>query len=797
MTRRIQCGGASLEIDPLTGELTLEDFLNTVPPPHMEPMQTPKVELGSSFGVFGIPFLDNLLGDIYGQLDLIVADMEKFIETLEKKTKELINWRLALMGVTTISAAIPIITREIANLAFRWKAFHQWEKEQKKENQPQDIPDEEIEKKEEISELSGEDQEPPSLGEVEEPLLDDEGNPVHNPDGTPATTVRVFALPRDISDDYDPIPEPGDLTDEELTPEEEEKEEDKELIKVDDDLIKKLVEEFDPQVMSNEDNLEYLLEDGVFILHIKNIVMKRQCIPPGDRVGFECKMLKSIIEPELRKRYSNTFVIRHPNCDRKKGDMPCCSCYPFAQFTEVFKVRTIKRDQFIWWGNACECGQHCKCRCHWEDDIAVTETTFYCDKEVSYGPIGRLRYSYSSKCIFFSSDIIDKRGQLFKYLNNCIIRYEDEQVDWPSHTREICDFCKVMDKYYNKTKWFKYHKSNTDAYIFFSRGEKSTLFQKCKDLLYGTATNWQGDLLAWWDKPSLGHENEKILEYRGITCKCDVARPMCVHIYTGWASEAHTNAVAYLQGHAQRVKYIYSPDFTEEAGDPWWYNDPHDYQSIKKICIFEGYLEHGTPDHVIRFYTYRKLTDRDWFPRLYEKIRKAVLREYPDVPQGLGELAKRIQDFYSWREIDRLLSDVVPVPEIYPELASPEKPLFAARPDGWTVARTYTDNWPEALQPVRDYMRLLDKYYPGWRAFRDTHEGDWWEGFWAQIPDMAGIERTTIFHVDDLQFIPQTYEIRGEPGWWRGFWGPTIRDNMPDPGRPRTYKEVLAVCNRY
>ncbi|ESU35719.1 Chromosome segregation ATPase, partial [Giardia duodenalis] len=172
MTRRIQCGGATLEIDPLTGELTLDDFLNTLPPPHMEPMQTPKVELGASFGVFGIPFIDNLLGDIYGQLDLIAADMEKFIAYLQKKTLDAINWGLVLAGVQTASQAIPIIINEISKLVFRWKAFHQWEKEQKKENQPQDIPDEEIEKKEEISELSGEDQEPPSLGEVEEPLFD-------------------------------------------------------------------------------------------------------------------------------------------------------------------------------------------------------------------------------------------------------------------------------------------------------------------------------------------------------------------------------------------------------------------------------------------------------------------------------------------------------------------------------------------------------------------------------------------------------------------------------------------------
>lgn len=796
MTRRIQCGGATLEIDPLTGELTLEDFLNTLPPPHMEPMQTPKVELGASFGVFGIPFIDNLLGDIYGQLDLIVADMEKFIAYLQKKTLDAINWGLVLAGVTTVSQAIPIIINEISKLVFRWKAFHQWEKEQKKENQPQDIPDEEIEKKEEISELSGEDQEPPSLGEVEEPLFDAEGNPVYNPDGTQATETRVFALPRDISDDYDPIPEPDELTDEELTPEEEEKDEENGLIKVDDDLLMKILQEFDPQDVNNEDNIEYLLDRGVFILRIKNIIMKRKCILGGDRVGFECKMLKSIIEPELRKRYSNTFVIRHPNCDRKRGDMPCCSCYPFAQFTETFKVRTIKRDGPIWAGN--DCKHNCSCRCHWRHDDAVTETTFYCDKEVSYGPIGRLRYAYQSKCIFFSSDIIDKRGQIFKYLNNCIIRYEDEQINWPSRSREICDFCKVMDKYYNTTKKFKYHRTNTEALIFFSRGENSTIFQRCKDLLYGKASDRQGDLLVWWDSPSLGHEDEKILEYRGITCKCDVARPQCTGIYYGWASEAHTNTEAYLKGHAQRVKYIYSPDFQDlQGGDPWWYNDPHDYQSIKKICIFEGYLAHGTPEHVVRFYTYRKLTDPTWFPALYKKIRDTLLKEYPDIPEGLGELGKKMRDYHSWRRIDLLLSDVVPVPEIYPELAAPERPLFAERPDNWTLARTHTDDWPEALYPVRDYVALLNKYYPGWRDFRDAHEGDWWEGFWAQIPDMAGIERTTIFHADDLQFLPQVYEIQGEPSWWRGFWGPTIRDNLPNPDRPRTYKETLQVCDSY
>lgn len=796
MTRRIQCGGASLEIDPLTGELTLEDFLNTLPPPHMEPMQTPKVELGASFGVFGIPFIDNLLGDIYGQLDLIVADMEKFIAYLQKKTLDAINWGLVLAGVTTVSQAIPIIINEISKLVFRWKAFHQWEKEQKKENQPQDIPDEEIEKKEEISELSGEDQEPPSLGEVEEPLFDAEGNPVYNPDGTQATETRVFALPRDISDDYDPIPEPGELTDEELTPEPEEKDEENGLIKVDDDLLMKILQEFDPQDVNNEDNIEYLLDRGVFILRIKNVIMKRKCILGGDRAGFECKMLKSIIEPELRKRYSNTFVIRHPNCDRKRGDMPCCSCYPFAQFTETFKLRIIKRDGPIWAGN--DCNHNCSCRCHWRHDDAVTETTFYCDKEVSYGPIGRLRYAYQSKCIYFSGDIIDKRGQIFKYLNNCIIRYEDEQANWPSRSREICDFCKVMDKYYNTTKKFKYHKTNTEALIFFSRGENSTIFQKCKDLLYGKASDRQGDLLVWWDSPSLGHEDEKILEYRGITCKCDVARPQCTGIYYGWASEAHTNTEAYLKGHAQRVKYIYSPDFNDlQGGDPWWYNDPHDYQSIKKVCVFDGLLEHGTPEHVVRFYTYRKLTDPTWFPALYKKIRDTLLKEYPDIPEGLGELGKKMRDYHSWRRIDLLLSDVVPVSEIYPELAAPERPLFAERPANWTLARTHTDDWPEALYPVRDYVALLNKYYPGWRDFRDAHEGDWWEGFWAQIPDMAGIERTTIFHTNDLVFNSETYTITGEPSWWRGFWGPTIRDNLPNPDRPRTYKETLQVCDSY
>ena len=355
-----------------------------------------------------------------------------------------------------------------------------------------------------------------------------------------------------------------------------------------------------------------------------------------------------------------------------------------------------------------------------------------------------------------------------------------------------------MDKYYNTTKKFKYHKTNTEALIFFSRGENSTIFQKCKDLLYGKATDRQGDLLVWWDSPSLGHEDEKILEYRGITCKCDVARPQCTGIYYGWASEAHTNAEAYLKGHAQRVKYIYSPDFNDlQGGDPWWYNDPHDYQSIKKVCVFDGLLEHGTPEHVVRFYTYRKLTDPTWFPALYKKIRDTLLKEYPDIPEGLGELGKKMRDYHSWRRIDLLLSDVVPVPEIYPELAAPERPLFAERPDNWTLARTHTDDWPEALYPVRDYVALLNKYYPGWRDFRDAHEGDWWEGFWAQIPDMAGIERTTIFREDDLQFLPQMYEIRGEPSWWRGFWGPTIRDNLPNPDRPRTYKETLQVCDSY
>ena len=199
----------------------------------------------------------------------------------------------------------------------------------------------------------------------------------------------------------------------------------------------------------------------------------------------------------------------------------------------------------------------------------------------------------------------------------------------------------------------------------------------------------------------------------------------------------------------------------------------------------------------MRFYTYRKLTDPTWFPALYKKIRDTLLKEYPDIPEGLGELGKKMRDYHSWRRIDLLLSDVVPVPEIYPELAAPERPLFAERPDNWTLARTYTNEWPEALYPVRDYMALLNKYYPGWRDFRDAHEGDWWEGFWAQIPDMTGIERTTIFHADDLQFLPQAYEIQGEPSWWRGFWGPTIRDNLPNPDRPRTYKETLQVCDSY
>lgn len=77
-------------------------------------------------------------------------------------------------------------------------------------------------------------------------MLDEEGNEMLNPDGTTMMTTRIVELPRDISDQYDPIPEPVDLSEEPLTPElAEEIEENEGDITL--DVINKLMMEFDPQ----------------------------------------------------------------------------------------------------------------------------------------------------------------------------------------------------------------------------------------------------------------------------------------------------------------------------------------------------------------------------------------------------------------------------------------------------------------------------------------------------------------------------------------------------------------------
>ena len=124
MTRRIQCGGSSLEIDPLTGELTFEDFLNTAEPPEQDPMPVPKIDVGSStIEVFGNPLIDSLFSDIFNKLDLFRQDIDKFIEMLKEKTKNAINWSLVLVGVTTVSQLSVVIVREIVGLVKRWQRF--------------------------------------------------------------------------------------------------------------------------------------------------------------------------------------------------------------------------------------------------------------------------------------------------------------------------------------------------------------------------------------------------------------------------------------------------------------------------------------------------------------------------------------------------------------------------------------------------------------------------------------------------------------------------------------------------
>ena len=796
-TYRFQCGSLSLELDSLSGALTFEDFLSVPKWPQLQSIEIPKIDIGPSFSSFGIPFLDAIFSQILDKLDLFKRNVQEFTNYLNKLFKNAINWTIALAGIVTVSQLIPVLVREITGLVLRWKRFHEWEKENK-DGKPEQIPKEDMtENPEEIEELSGEDLEPPSICEEEVPQVDELGNLVLDENGKPVMALRCFALPVDISDYYDSIPEPDDLSEDAVSEEAELTEEENQLIKVDDTLIKDLIKEFDPQDMRNEENCEYLLDNGVYILHIKNIVLKRHCIYGGDRVGWECKMVRDIIHPVLWDRYSHTYTIRQQNCRRIASDAnssaACCSCYPTKPV-----IRVLKRTDPIWKGNECRCyPTKCTCPCHEPNEDAVVTYTKTCNSQ-SYGPN---LLGYSSECSKFEEKTIPRfhvRPPEYALPSAyAIIRYEDELVDYPYNSHEWCDFCKVMYKYYTTTMDFKYHKSNTDAYIFFSRGKESTIFEKCKDILMGIATDRPGNLLADWD----GGSNQ-ILEYRGITCKCDTPRPTCTPTYAGWASEVHTNLEAYLQGHAQTVKYLYMPDFDPLInGDPWWYDDPHDYQSIKKRCIFEGILEHKTPEHVFRFYTYRKLTDKNWFPRLYKEISDALNKNYPDIPSGADEF-KPLKTRLAWQAINKKLSDVVPIPEIYPELAAPEKPLFESRPEDWETIENYGPEWvyptqdvPPSLELVLKYLKLLNKYYPGWKEFRDNHEPGWWRDFWKQIPDISGIERTTIFLESDTSIDGN--DIIGEPEWWRSFWGPTIRDQLPDPDRPKSKAEVLAVMDKY
>ena len=803
MTRRIQCGGSSLEIDPLTGELTFEDFLNTAEPPEQDPMPVPKIDVGSTtVEVFGNPIIDALFSDVFDKLDLFKQDINKFIEMLKEKTKNAINWGLALVGVTTVSGLMVVIVREITMAIQRWQREKEYKDSLKPENRPSMISKEDMDAKDEISELSGEDLEPPSLGEYEEPVYDENGNAMLNPDGSQMTKTVVIPLDRDISDQYDPIPEPEDISEEELEPEDEEVED--ELIEVNDQLINDLMEEFDPQYMQNLNNIEFDIDDGVYVLHIKNIIMKRHCIAPGDRIAWECKMLKDIIQPTIWDRYKHTYTYRMTNCNKVRGigypitivpKVGCCGCNAFSSQLPLEDPRIIPNGQPTWYGNACTCVEKgymeepCDCNCHVQSEEAVKRLTYECSN-ISYGPIA---YAYGSDCVV-PMDFITKI-MTHKILGR-IIRYESEEAKYPYSAHEWCDYCKVMKKYYDKTKYYKYHKTNTDAYIFFTRGEKSTIFERCKELFSGIASDKEGNLLSDWDQGS-----NKVFEYRGINCKCDVPRPTCTGTYVGWSSEIHTNSQAYLKGHAQTVKWIYLPDFDTQSGDPWWYNDPHDYQSISKVCPFVGFLEQNVPSHVIRFYVYRRLLDKTWFPTLYKKICEAVLFNYPDIPAGSGPAAQKWKDYHIWGKIAEILNDVVPIAEIYPEQILPMVRLFNDRPANWDQLKQRGANWtgevePE-LAPFKRYLDLLNKYYPGWWDFRDTQELGWWDEFWTQIPDLGDLERTSIFYYSDLTFDSANWEIYGEPPWWRGFWGPTIRDKAPDPERPRNYNEVLDVVSKY
>ena len=802
-TRRLQYGSVTLDVDPFMEALTFEDFLNVPKIPQLIPMEIPKIDIGPGFSSFGIPVLDAIFSQILDKLDLFKRNVQEFTDYLNKLFKNAINWTIALAGIATVSQLIPVLVREITGLILRWKRFHEWEKENK-DGKPEQIPKEDMtENPEEIEELSGEDLEPPSICEEEVPQVDELGNPVLDENGKPIMALKCFALPVDISDYYDSIPEPDDLSEDAVSEEAELPEED-EMVKVDDKLIKSLMSEFDPQNILNEENCEYLLDSGVYILHIKNMFLKRECIIGGARGGLVngCGMMMDRIGPTLSERYSHKFTIRIPNC---LGDnVNCCKCHLLNIFGEGWRIRVIPDGLPIWTYCECTCGANCQCRCHIPGEDAVRTVTMTC-KQWGVNSNGKIHSIlpnndyYYSDCSHYSENTTSdeppmRPGDNILVSGRKIIRYASEQKNFPHNSREWCNFCKVMYKYYATTCDFKLHKTETDVYIFFARGKNSSLFgENGKPILTGPATNKVYDYLT---------SRTDLFEFNQVKCKCDTQRPICTAIFKGWASDVHTNLEAYVQGHAQTVKYLYKPDFDPLIdGDPWWYNDPHDYQSIKKRCIFEGILEHKTPEHVFRFYTYRRLTEKNWFPRLYKEISDELNKDYPDIPSGADEF-KPLKTRLAWQAINKKLSDVVPIPEIYPELTAPEKPLFESRPEDWDMLESYGPEWvylsletPPALEPLFRYLPLLNKYYPGWKEFRDNHEPGWWRDFWKQIPDISGIERTTIFLESDTSIDGN--DIIGEPEWWRSFWGPTIRDQLPDPDRPKTKAEVLAVMERY
>lgn len=68
-----------------------------------------------------------MFSDVLENIDLFKQDIDKFIDYLKRKIKLTINWTVALAGVTTISALIGVITREITNAIFNIKRKQEWE----------------------------------------------------------------------------------------------------------------------------------------------------------------------------------------------------------------------------------------------------------------------------------------------------------------------------------------------------------------------------------------------------------------------------------------------------------------------------------------------------------------------------------------------------------------------------------------------------------------------------------------------------------------------------------------------